>query len=262
MAEGLAAGAGGAVGHDRRPRRPVIGVSTGSTLVPIVEGQLDSHYAGRAYTAAVVAAGGLPVLLPAVAGAGADDVDDFLDLVDGIVLVGGTDIEPTLYGGDWPPVQTPDPDRDVLERALVLGAQARGVPLLGVCRGMQMINVALGGTLHEHIEHEQVEAQRSGTFADVRLHTLPLDAESLAQRVLGRDEIEVLCMHHQAPDRIGEGLRVTARAEDGIVEAIELGGDSFMLGVLWHPEQMLDRGPLQARLYESLVDAAHARVDA
>lgn len=241
--------------------RPLIGITTGSTLVPIVEGQLDAHYAGRAYTAAVAAAGGTPVLLPAVEGAGAAYADDYLEAVGGIVLAGGTDIDPALYGGGWPPVQTAEPDRDALERALVIGARERGLPLLGVCRGMQMINIALGGTLHEHIEHQDVEAQPSGTFADVRLHTLPLDRGSLAQRVLGRDEVEVLCMHHQAPDRIGDGLRVSARARDGIVEAIEL-DDGFVLGVLWHPEHMLDRGPLQARLYESLVAAARERVAA
>lgn len=239
---------------------PLIGISAGTALVPITEGQLDSHYTGRAYTSAVAAQGSVPIVLPAVAGRSGEFAERCLDVLDGVVLAGGTDIEPSFYGGTWAPAQTPDPDRDEFERALVLGALERGIPILGVCRGMQMINVALGGTLHEHIEHEAVPAQSSGTFTDVRLHRIPLKPGSTVHQVLDRDEVEVLCMHHQAPDRIGTGLHVTARASDGIVEAVEYGGEGFVLGVLWHPEHMVEHGPLQARLYAGLVEAARERV--
>jgi putative glutamine amidotransferase len=238
--------------------RPVIGLTGGATLVPIVEGHLDSHYVGRAYARAILEAGGLPLMLPAAGPDPAALAEEYLEHVDALVLSGGIDIAPEVYGGGWPPAQTPDPPRDAFEVALVRQAAATGVPVLGVCRGMQMINVALGGTLHRHVEHAGVEARDEGTFEGVRLHAIPLEPDSLVRRVLGRDRVDVLCLHHQAPDRIGDGLRVGATADDGIVEVVE-GEDGFLLGVLWHPEQMLDSAPLQGRLYRGLVEAAELR---
>lgn len=239
--------------------RPVIGISCGSTMVPIPEGSLDSHYLGRAYTRAVVEAGGLPIVLPAVPGEPEALVAAHLDRIDGLLVPGGVDLEPALYGAAWPAVQAPDPDRDRYEVALVRGAVERGLPVLGVCRGMQIVNVAFGGTLHEHVEHAEVEARSEGTFDGVRVHAIPMREGSRVRGALGRERVEVMCLHHQAPDRIGDGLAVTARADDGIVEAVEGTGDTFLLGVLWHPEHMIDTAPLQLRLYAALVDAARER---
>lgn len=236
--------------------RPVIGITGGATLVPIPEGQLESHYVGVAYTRSVIAAGGVPLVLPAAGGVPDGLAEAYLDQVDGLVLAGGIDIEPSFYGGGWPPVQGPDPDRDRLESQLVLGAVERGTPVLGVCRGMQMINVALGGTLHEHVEHAEVEAETVGTFEGVRLHEIPLASGSLVQSVLGRERLRILCLHHQAPDVVPDALRVSGRADDGIVEAVEGTNGSFLLGVLWHPEHMVEDAELQGRLYSALVEAA------
>lgn len=240
--------------------RPTIGVTAGSTAVPIPEGRLDSHYVGRAYVRMLARVGGDALLLPA-------PDDDFeavaerqLDRVDGVLLAGGIDIAPSTYGAGWAPIQEPDPNRDRLELALIGAAIARGVPLLGVCRGMEMINVALGGTLHRYVEHTDVPATDEDGFHGVRRHLLDLEPGSRVAAALGVGAVEVLCLHHQAPDRIGSGLAVTARAADGIVEAVELEDDEpFCLGVLWHPEQMVDAGDLQSRLYGALAAAARQR---
>lgn len=243
--------------------RPHIGVTTGAALVPIPEGSLDSHYVGRAYVRMLDRVGADAVLLPAVEGAEELAAERYLERVDGVMLSGGIDIEPAFYGGDWAPVQTPDPARDAFEAALVRGAINRGLPLLGVCRGMQMLNLALGGTLYRDVEHTDVPATDEGTFKGVRRHELPLEPSSRVRAALGRERVEVLCLHHQAPDRIGAGLQVTARAGDGIVEALELeGAESFCLGVLWHPEHMLGEEDLQSGLYGALVEAARERAAA
>lgn len=244
--------------HDR----PLIAITTGATHVPIPEGALDAHYAGRAYSAAVAAAGGLPLLLPTPAHEPEAVVGAYLDRIDGLVLAGGIDIAPDVYGGGWPPAQDPDRPRDAFEVPLAQAALERGVPLLGICRGMQLLNVACGGTLHEHVEHEHVEPRRQGTFEGTRLHAIDVEPGSLAERARGRARVEVLCLHHQAPDRVGAGLTVTGRSDDGIVEALEATGAGFALGVQWHPEAMVDTAPIQARLYGSFVEAAAAHMEA
>jgi gamma-glutamyl-gamma-aminobutyrate hydrolase PuuD len=239
--------------------RPLIGVSCGSAAVPIPEGSLDSHYVGRAYTRAVVAAGGLPVVLPAVDGDEERAAGELVARLDGLVLAGGTDIMPATYGRDFPMVQKADPARDRFEVALVRAADAAGLPVLGVCRGMELLNVARGGTLHEHVVHE-VEATTHGTLQGVNVHELDLEPGSLAAEAYGRTSVTVLCMHHQAPDAIGEDLEVCARSRDGMVEGLQDRRDGrFALGLLWHPEHHISDEPLQLRPYEAVVRAAAAR---
>jgi len=239
--------------------RPLVGVSTGSTLVAIPEGQLDAHYVGRAYVRMLERVGADAVLLPAIESAEEGAAERYLDRVSGVMLPGGIDVAPDFYGGDWDPIQAPDHPRDAFEAALVCGAIDRGLPLLGVCRGMQMLNVALGGTLEREAEHTGVPAKDEGTFKGVRRHELALAEGSRVCDALETDRLEVLCLHHQAPDRIAAGLRVTARADDGIIEALEPeDGGGFCLGVLWHPEHMIGDEALQARLYAALVGAARA----
>ena len=243
--------------------RPLIGVTTGTTSVPIPEGSLDSHYVGRAYVRMLARVGADSVLLPAIEGCEAEVAKRYLERIDGVLLPGGVDIAPASYGGDWDPAQTPDPPRDALEAALVRGAIARALPLLGICRGMQSLNVALGGTLHRHVEHSDVPATKEATFEGARRHHLHLSPGSRARAALAADRVEVLCLHHQAPDRIGAGLRVSARADDGIVEALELEApEPFCLGVLWHPEHMVGAEHFQSRLYAALVAGARVRAAA
>lgn len=236
--------------------RPRIAVTSGSTQVPIPEGSLDAHYVGRAYTRAIAEAGGWPIVFPAVEGLEEELARQAVECCHGVVLSGGVDIAPDTYGATFAPHQKPDHSRDRFEVALVNAALERSVPVLGICRGMQLINVARGGTLLEHVDHE-VDGVEEGTFRGVRYHAIGLEEESLVRRVFGQRTVDVMCLHHQAPGRVGDGLVVTGRSADGIVEAVEdANPDNFLVGVQWHPEHMMDTAPLQKRLYASLVEAA------
>ncbi|HEU4990114.1 MAG TPA: gamma-glutamyl-gamma-aminobutyrate hydrolase family protein [Gemmatimonadaceae bacterium] len=193
----------------------------------------------RVYTDALLRAGFLPVAAPPMDPAYAAT---FLSRIDGLVLSGGDDVEPRLYGQPpHPTADRPDPERDAWEIALVHAAHQRALPTLAICRGAQLANVALGGTLVQDIPSERPDtlahsrAQERGR----RVHRAVVDAPSRLAAALGAAELSVNSLHHQAVDRPGEGLRVVARADDGIVEALEWTGDDWwMVGVQWHPEEL------------------------
>nr|WP_246221150.1 gamma-glutamyl-gamma-aminobutyrate hydrolase family protein [Phytoactinopolyspora mesophila] len=202
------------------------------------------------YVTAVAAAGGVPVLLPP-AGAGAAEIVQSLD---GLVISGGADIDPYLYGERPHPKTTGSrPVRDAWEVRLLNLALDRGLPVLGVCRGMQLLNVALGGSLTQHLpETVGHDAHRPdpGVFG-----TTPVQIRegSRVGRILG-GRCAVPCYHHQALGRVATSLEAVGWAEDGTVEAVELPGPAFVVGVQWHPEQ--DSSDI--RLFQALVDAAEA----
>jgi len=191
------------------------------------------------YVEAVQRAGGLALMLP-VDPRAAEDPGEMLDLVDGLVLTGGADIDPGSYG-ERAHAETVDtvPERDAFELALTRAAIARDMPVLGICRGMQMINVALGGTLMQHLpdryghhEHRRVIGSFDGADHDVLL-----DEGSLAARAAGELAHATKSHHHQGIERLGEGLTVSGvSALDDLPEAIELADKRFVLGVQWHPE--------------------------
>jgi putative glutamine amidotransferase len=197
------------------------------------------------YVRAVSEAGGRPVLLPTL-----PDADDgaTLDLLDGLILGGGPDIDPALYGqAAGPHTMARAPERDRAEAALLRGALARDLPVLGICRGMQLLDVVRGGTLHQHLaEH----ATPPGSFA---LHEVRIEPDSVCGRALG-GRVVVHSGHHQGVDRVGDGLRVVGSASDGVIEAIEDPAARFCVGALWHPEQGTQPG-----LFEALVAAAGGR---
>jgi putative glutamine amidotransferase len=208
--------------------------------------------APRAYVTAVQRAGGLAIVLPPDAVAVAEP-DVLLDRIDALLLAGGADIDPASYGAE-PHEETKGtwPDRDAFEVALARRALDRGMPVLGICRGMQLLNVALGGSLDQHLsESTGSEAHRTvaGTFSK---HDVRLEPGTLACTAAGTEGFVVWSHHHQGVDRLGEGLRVSGWSrEDDLVEAIELPGKRFALGVAWHPEEDED-----SKLIAALVDAA------
>jgi putative glutamine amidotransferase len=206
----------------------------------------------RSYALAVQAAGGMALLLPPDDGA-AERPAEMLDLIDGLMFAGGVDIDPASYGAKGHPETTGSwPERDRFELALAHGALERDMPVLGICRGMELLNVACGGTLVQHLP-EQTGSQRHrhtpGGFGD---HEVRLDRDTLAARAVGVERTVVKSHHHQGVDELGEDVKVTGWAvEDDVVEAIELPGKPYALGVLWHPEE-----DERSRVVGSLVEAA------
>ncbi len=187
---------------------------------------------GWSYVRAVQSAGALAVLLPPDEQA---EPDELLDLIDGLLLVGGTDVDPASYGAEREEVTThTTPQRDDFEVALARRALERDMPLLGICRGMQIMNVAAGGTLIQHVDNVELHRHTPGVFGD---HEVDLEPGSLAERSAGEQRHAVKSHHHQGVERIGDGLVVTGRADDGEVEAVEAPERRFALGVLWHPEE-------------------------
>ena len=226
-------------------KRPVIGISAYD--VPVDFGQwkaFRSVLVPQGYVRAVVAAGGIPVLVPPT-----EVASVILDDLDGMVFTGGSDINPAVYGQEPHPESSGFYDhRDSAELDLMRAALARSMPVLGICRGMQLLNVARGGDLVQHLEGDTHKGP-PGTYTRHSVTVLP--GTHLAG-VLGTDAHTHSC-HHQAPDRLGDGLRVAATAEDGTVEAIEDPAARYVVGVLWHPEEDEEGG---GALFEALVGQA------
>jgi len=240
--------------------RPRILVTGGTANVPISEGFLPSHYVGQGYVRAVAEGGGVPLVVANVDGFEIELVAEMIELADGLLLTGGTDLDPATYGQliDEGHTHHPDPPRDRIEMALISEARKRQLPILGICRGFQMLNVAYGGTLDQHRPH-QCSTIIEHPHLRIKLTEVSLVPESLVARSVGSEQIEVYCLHHQAIDDVGSGLRATGTSADGLIESLEDPSEDFVLGVLWHPEQMLERDHARA-IYESFLSAAKDRV--
>jgi putative glutamine amidotransferase len=212
-----------------------------------------------AYVRALLTAGGVPLVLSPLMGASL--VGPALDGCDGLLLTGGEDIEPSWYGADPSPMLTPpSQERDLFELALFAVARQRGLPILGICRGIQLVNVALGGTLFQDLPSERpgsVDHSPSGA-RDTRSHSIHLQPGSRAALALGATEVTVNSVHHQAIKALAPDLVATAWSTDGLVEAVESKpGASWILAVQWHPEEMYgDRRAPDHGLFSALVSEA------
>lgn len=210
---------------------------------------------GLTYPDAIRRTGAVPVVIPPMDGAG---IEPLLDGLWGLCLSGGPDLDPTLYGAEPHPSLGPiEPDLDRFEIALLRAAEAREMPVLAICRGLQVLNVARGGTLTQDlpsqrpsdVEHRQPQAGSTPT------HDVTLEPGSLAAGCLGARELHVNSFHHQAVDRLGNGLRAVGWASDGVIEAVEATDQSFTVAVQWHAESMV-HSPEQDRLLAAFAQAA------
>jgi putative glutamine amidotransferase len=249
-------------------RKPLIGVS--------VSFHDFGDYQGVGFQRPIALAGGLPLILSRVDGS----LDDVLDACDGIALAGGRDIDPRRYGQEpHEKLAATEPRRDAFELELVRRALERGLPILGMCRGIQVLNVALGGTLVQDLSlvdkwasHPSdpgwsawKEVERASLDGEPEVpahprHPIAIEPGSALHEALGVEEIEVDSFHHQAIDQVAPGLRVTARAPDGVVEAVELDGSSSVVAVQWElqEEWRVDRRFL--RLFERFVAVSAGRL--
>ncbi|MBA2712135.1 MAG: gamma-glutamyl-gamma-aminobutyrate hydrolase family protein [Rubrobacteraceae bacterium] len=219
-------------------RRPTIGVTAATESVSYgAWSAVPAVVSPASYVRAVQRAGGRPVLLlpdPE----DAEDPAGVLDIIDALIVTGGGDVDSSLYGQEpHPETSSVREERDAYELALVRAAIGRGMPTLGICRGMQVLNIAYGGGIEQHLPdvvgHED-HRHTPGAFAD---HEVDLETGSLAARAVGAERAPVKSHHHQGVREIGEGLVVTGRSDDDTVEALEDPSCPFVLGVLWHPEE-------------------------
>jgi putative glutamine amidotransferase len=233
-------------------RRPVIGLTT--YLEQAKQGVWDvrAAFLPQQYFDAVTASGGVAVLLPPQPSPEAA-ASVVLDGLDGLILTGGRDVQPELYGAERHPLtDDPRPDRDAWELALFEGAEERRMPVLAICRGLQLVNVARGGTLLQHLP-DALGTERyrvgGGVFAT---NTVAIDEGTRLAALVGSGELDVHSYHHQGVDRLGDGLVVTARTDDGLVQAVESDGEGYLVGVQWHPEENIE----DRRLFAGLVAEA------
>ncbi len=237
---------------------PVIGVTTRMRDVPSSAGVSPSHVLNRAYTDAVRRVGGIPVLLSPVPD---DAVPALLSRLDGVVLSGGGDIDPARYGGkSHDAVYDVDPERDGFELAVARNAAERRLPTLAICRGLQVLNVALGGTLIEDVPTEigdRVAHSRVGEHVYERHQEIQIDPNCHLATVLHSTDVAVNSIHHQAIRTVAPGLRPVARATDGVIEAVESEDAAWpLLAVQWHPEYLSERDDTALLLFAELVETA------
>jgi putative glutamine amidotransferase len=228
--------------------RPLIGVPT-QTREPI-PGFLTTPcwIMGQRYVRALTAAGGVPFIIPLLTG-DTDTLRAIYERLDGVFLCGGVDIDPSQYGEErHRSCDKPDPDRDWTELTLIRWALADNKPVFGVCRGIQAINVAAGGSLYQHVPEQYPRGIKHDCFPpgppytrDYLAHEVEVEPGTLLGRVMGAPRVLVNSMHHQGIKKLAPNFRASVRAPDGLIEGIEQIGPGFLVGVQWHPEELADK---------------------
>ena len=230
--------------------KPLIGIGSDISVSP---GKRDRAFAYTTYIEALRRAGAVPVIIPPQP----ENARDLIDDLDGVVLAGGDDFDPSVYGEEkHPTVEPMDPRRQESDLALAKIARERGIPTLGICLGVQVMNVAAGGTLIQDINsHLQTEIEHVSEPEDRARHDVLIENGSRLASILGESEVNVNSSHHQAIREVGSGLDVTAHAPDGIIEGLEDPRHPFYVGVQWHPEDM-PREESAAKIFRAFVEAA------
>ena len=239
--------------------KPLIGLTPTPELLQMEHGSFRRHALSDNYSLAVESAGGIPVMLPAHL----QDIESVLDHLDGVIITGGGDIDPIRYGQDvHPKTDGIDPERDAFELAVMTSALTRDLPILGICRGLQMFNVALGGTLVQDVgdllphatEHRQqsLHIHHEETFQTA---VLAAGDHPLRSLVAG-ETLEVNSFHHQGIDTLADALEVMATTEDGLIEAVYVPEATHAMAVQWHPEMLAPHQHEAAAIFQSLVQAA------
>ncbi len=241
--------------------QPIIGIPCYSALRAGTDRPVYGN--NRTYVHAVERAGGIPLLIPPLADKAS--LEAVCARLDGLLLSGGSDIAPACYGEEpIPECQTPEPERDALELAIACWSLEHGLPTLGICRGMQLLNVASGGTLYQDIATQQPEAQGhecSTLPRDTRAHTIQVRADSQLAAILGTTEHPVNSLHHQAVRDLGRGVRIVAQAPDGIAEGLEFPEQRFAVAVQFHPEELELTDEVSRQLFAAFVRACQERDD-
>jgi putative glutamine amidotransferase len=235
--------------------KPLIGIGTD---VQMIEGERDRAFVYLTYAEALRNAGAMPVLIPPQP----ENAAEVIESLDGILLAGGDDCDPRLYGQQpHPSLEPMDPRRQENDFALARMTRERGIPTLGICLGVQMMNVAAGGDLFQDIDSEVKTTVRHASDPENReRHDVNVTAGTKLAAILGTAHLDVNSSHHQAVRRVGEGLQVTAHARDGVIEGLEDPAHPFYIGVQWHPEDMTGEGSAVS-LFEAFVNAARRHAE-
>ncbi|CAA9579182.1 MAG: Glutamine amidotransferase, class I [uncultured Thermomicrobiales bacterium] len=242
--------------------KPVIGITATPSRDETEIGTFERYGVSSTYVNAVLAAGGIPVVLPPLDAGGSDLVES----LDGLLLSGGSDLAPERYGDSsvHPATYGIHPSRDAFELELLDIGLRQHHPILCICRGIQTLNVGLGGTLVQHIPDQITDAlehrqQNEGLGIDEIGHRVHLEPDSVLEAAYGGTTVGVNSFHHQALGEVATDLAVIGRAPDGVVEAVVMPGKAFVVGVQWHPEMMFARHPSHLAPFRALVEAASAR---
>lgn len=240
-------------------KKPVIGISASINILE--NGRFPGYrrsYVNEDYVRSVILAGGVPLLLPLTNDP--EIITSYCGLIDGLVLSGGHDVSPLSYGEQ--PLQKLGhtlPERDEFEKKLIENAFGKNLPILGICRGLQMLNVVFGGTLYQDLDYIPNCSIKHDQYHDSALptHEIEISHGSTLHTIMNTTRIKTNSFHHLAIKDLAEAFLVSARADDGIIEAVEHQGYKFIIGVQWHPEMMASTDDKMKRLFESFIQASH-----